>query len=1280
MSSKWAALWNIHPSEGWPMLGLLIHSFFLGITLVFFYTAANALFLATFDVKILPYAYIISAGVITLGGFLYSKLEKHLPVTRLLPGTLAFLFISVCAFYLGLWVPIRWLVFGLLIWADMLDMLIGLEFWGLAGRLFNVRQGKRLFGLIGSGDTVTRILSGFSIPLLVQFLGTPNLLLISAGGLVLCLIVLQIILHRFRERILIPQEEKTETKKAQNQIFHLLKDRYLVLIFLLTVFSVFATYFLNYIFLEQVKADRQHADELSSFLGVFYGAADIVSLGFRALLSGRLLNRHGLKVGLILLPLMLAVGTVLTALAGTIFGAVALFFWLVAMNRLTDRVLRKAIFKPAFLILYQPLRASERLSAQVAVEGIVGPVSSGLAGISLLLFNLNGSFSPVQLAYIMLFILAGWVMVSILIQSEYAVALTQALTRRTLEGVSLSLGDASSLAVLKGKLKSSHPNEIIYSLNILEKIEHDALDSFLMDLLEHPAPEVRRDVLLRIERRVEAGFKPASSVVTLVDKRLKLESSPSVQAAALRALCALGEAEVVEQVAPYLENPDPQVRMGAMIGLLRNGGIAGILLAGENLTNWVDSPAPHERELAAQVLGEVGIRSFYHPLLKLLRDDDPQVHRAALIAAGKVQNPKLWPLVLEDLASPMFYHAAASALVVAGESVLSELASVFNKKNQPREVLIRIARICGRIRGNQVITLLRDKIDFPDKDVRYYILVSLSLCGYRAQDGEILRVHKKIQEEIEDATWTLAALVGIGEEVSVFLLKRVLTYELEQNQKRILLLLSFIYDSQSILRARDNLLQDSPEKKAYALEIIDLLVSQELKPMLFPLLEDLTPTQRLNRLHAFFPQQSLDRDQQLERIISRSDQWIHPWTKTCALYALAHNASLANPSIFSAVISALSDFNPVIRETAIWALSRLDPLKYQNYTRSLPGNAGPEIIRAIRQVEAERSGEKVPLLLIERVILLKTLGIFSETPEQVLVEVASILEEVEIKAGQPIFEKGDMGSCMYIIIDGQVRVHDGAQTLRNLGPGDIFGELSVLDPEPRSASVTALENTRLFRLYRDGLYELMTDHIEVVRGIIRVLCRWLRAGNQKIVEYVHSKEILKKHLSEKITRTIKQTAGERKRSEFVLLPLEKVIILKTVTIFSETSEEILAEIASLLEEMELGAGETIFEKGDMESCMYIVIDGRVRIHEREQTLAYAGEREIFGEMAVLDPEPRSASATTTEVTRLFRLNQDALYMLMADHIEVVHGIIRVLCKRIRAQYQTQISLQVYPSA
>jgi CRP-like cAMP-binding protein len=118
---------------------------------------------------------------------------------------------------------------------------------------------------------------------------------------------------------------------------------------------------------------------------------------------------------------------------------------------------------------------------------------------------------------------------------------------------------------------------------------------------------------------------------------------------------------------------------------------------------------------------------------------------------------------------------------------------------------------------------------------------------------------------------------------------------------------------------------------------------------------------------------------------------------------------------------------------------------------------------------------------------------FSETPEEILVELAGILEETEVEAGETIFHKADIGAAMYIIIEGRVRVHDDERTIITLGEKEFFGELAVLDPEPRSASVTALEHTRLFRLDQESLYELMADHIEIVRGINRVLCQRLRS-------------------------------------------------------------------------------------------------------------------------------------------------------------------------------------------
>lgn len=140
------------------------------------------------------------------------------------------------------------------------------------------------------------------------------------------------------------------------------------------------------------------------------------------------------------------------------------------------------------------------------------------------------------------------------------------------------------------------------------------------------------------------------------------------------------------------------------------------------------------------------------------------------------------------------------------------------------------------------------------------------------------------------------------------------------------------------------------------------------------------------------------------------------------------------------------------------------------------------------------------MLTIEKVIVLKTVKIFSQTPEEDLVEVASIVEEVELKAGETLFLKGDIGTSMYIIVKGRVKVHDGNKTIAEFGEREVVGELAALDPEPRSASVTALEDTQLFCLDEGPLYDLMAEHVEVVRGIIRVLCQRLRESTAKEYE------------------------------------------------------------------------------------------------------------------------------------------------------------------------------------
>jgi CRP-like cAMP-binding protein len=134
------------------------------------------------------------------------------------------------------------------------------------------------------------------------------------------------------------------------------------------------------------------------------------------------------------------------------------------------------------------------------------------------------------------------------------------------------------------------------------------------------------------------------------------------------------------------------------------------------------------------------------------------------------------------------------------------------------------------------------------------------------------------------------------------------------------------------------------------------------------------------------------------------------------------------------------------------------------------------------------------MLTIEKVILLKSTDFFSTIDDDILAEVATTLEVVNVPARGRIIEAGDSGSSLYVVASGSVRVHDGAVTLRLLGPKEVFGDLSALDPDERTVSVTAAEDTVLLYMEHSTLMDVMEEHIEVAHGIIRFLVRRFRAG------------------------------------------------------------------------------------------------------------------------------------------------------------------------------------------
>jgi len=1095
---------NIRPDEELLTTLLFLHSCLVGLSVTSFFAVANASFVADFGSEMLPHAYIVSAIVGSSLGLFYSKLDKYLSFSNLLIVNLIFLLTSVCFFRIGFWISdSKWLSFAIFVWITPVLSLIYIEFWALAGRLYYPKQAKRLFGLVGSGEVAAGILSYFSISFIVDRIGAVNLLLISGVSFAVCLIILIIITRKFEGIILETESQQPAAKKkVESKFFDLLKDRYLLRIIIVMVFATFAMFFIDYAFLNQAHARYHNKEELARFFGFLYGTAKFVELIVKSVIYGRIVNRFGIKAGLLLLPVALGLLALGAAVTGTVADMGLAFFWLIILTKFFDRIGRRSVYETSFRILYQPLNPRQRLAFQTKTEGIFEPIVTGLAGGALLLFKLIEGFTLVYFAYILFLLIGGWVFFSLLVSREYSSALSKALEKRHLgSDVEISMQDTAVLDVLKQKLDSNHPIEVIYSLNMLEKSDVLNFDKILSRLINHKNPQVRQDVLKRIEVRKVSRLQDA------VRQKIESDDSPRVRAAAMRTLCALGEADVAETVIPYLKSQDQHIKMGAMVGLIRHAGFEGILASGDDLLKLANASDPDQRAYAANILGEVGLPTFYRPLLPLLQDENFRVRRSAIKAASQIGNPRLAGQIIKNLTVPATRSSAVAALIKMGDAALPALENVFNNQLTDNDLRSRIVRICGRIGGERAIELLLNKMNYACEEVRYHVFVALNLCGYHAKSSQKAAIQQKIEAEVADAVWTSAVMADLGLRETSFL-KSALENEIQQNRKRIFLLLSFLYPARSkaILQANDILLYSTPDERAkrdYALEIIEETVSKKERAFLLPLIEKLSPQERLRRLESRFPHDTASSVRRLTEMIQRDEGAMTPLTKVYILYLVGEMSytlnlvgKISSAELIEYIIPNLQADHPVIRETALSTLAKLDSGVFDRYARKLRDDVSADVRKIANQKEIK--GNTTMLLTIEKVIILKEVEIFAQIPEEVLIDLASIMEEEHIPKGDQFITQGEMGTHMYLIAEGKVDVHVGDKHLIYLSEKQIVGEMALLDSEERSASVTAVQDTLLLRLDQDIFYDLMTDRIEVARGIIKVLNKRVRDLNERL--------------------------------------------------------------------------------------------------------------------------------------------------------------------------------------
>src|SRR5689334_19305645 len=124
--------------------------------------------------------------------------------------------------------------------------------------------------------------------------------------------------------------------------------------------------------------------------------------------------------------------------------------------------------------------------------------------------------------------------------------------------------------------------------------------------------------------------------------------------------------------------------------------------------------------------------------------------------------------------------------------------------------------------------------------------------------------------------------------------------------------------------------------------------------------------------------------------------------------------------------------------------------------------------------------------------LLRSMDLFSELADGELGKVARLLKEIKVSENDVIFEQGDAGDALYIVLQGRVRIattdsFGRERVLAFYGPGEFFGDMAVLTGEPRSASATAGTDLRLLQLRKDDFDMLVATSVGMMRGMLRIM-------------------------------------------------------------------------------------------------------------------------------------------------------------------------------------------------
>jgi ATP:ADP antiporter, AAA family len=919
----WLRLLNVDQGEWWVVKNLMILQFLQGAGIAFFFTASFASFLEKFPITELPFVMIGAAFLLWIFGWLYNKAEHALSFPKLVIGLTVLMAASFIIFRLFAYRSQEGIfLYLMLAWFHVLYLLNNLQFWGIATIIFDLRQSKRLFGLISSGDIPAKFVGYTLAYYVIGTVGKMNMLYMGAACLLGSIPFMLKIIRSGKLHIehhdhhgghhgghhSLQEAVHHGTSKIMTLFRNFMSNSFISWIAFISMLAFIAILILDYGFYAEVQTVFEDDKNLGTFIAGFMAIMRISALFAKMIFTGRLTNSLGIRQTLLITPLTLIfLITVIFVTQFLTYNEKILFYEFGAAFIIID-VCRTVFNSPVLLTLMQPLPTHERLRAHNIVKGIMDPFAFLFTGLLLLLFSkIQGGASIVTLCYVALAICCLWIPGIVFVHRQYLKILVQTISSRYFSQEEFTLKDEAILQAIRKKIESGNDLEVISILKMLHTKKDPVAEDLVVQLLNHPSEQVQLETL-----RLISG-KQTETIKGKLEELIAWTNNNDIRDEAIKAFsktCALAG-----DVSDFLEHEDQGIRKATLSGMLENNEHYIRDLAQMQIESLIRSNNKLDKFFAAQILQEVK-NDYNHPNLHLLiTDPDVQVQAAGIKCIGKAATTLSLHALMEVL--PHHSKAGLQALQDAGEkavAVIGEGLASDRYQNWKDKFILVLGRIGGQHSQEELVRLLDG-----DPAELAPVIKALYRTKYVANEHTQRKMENLARLYLIYGVELLHMQRIMGEKEGYNILARSIEIEIQEIRDLLLSLFACMFDRVKMNQARKGLDSNINENIANAMELIELTVKKDFGRYFNHMFETTSIEHRCDTLRVLLKDVDFEKVEHIvAKVLTEKPIQFQNWTKACSLYITKKSLFRIEPGLIKKY--SLSE-NRMVRETAEFAMA-----------------------------------------------------------------------------------------------------------------------------------------------------------------------------------------------------------------------------------------------------------------------------------------------------------------------------------------------------------------------